>query len=270
MDNRPIGVFDSGLGGLTAVRELRRLLPRERIIYFGDTGRMPYGGRSREEILTFTAQNVDFLKSFDVKLILAACGTSSTLALPALKDTFGLPVFGVIEPASGDAARVTRNNRIGVMATAATITGGAFHGAILDKLPDAQITDVPCPLLAPLIEAGHVDAGDPALDAALEAYLTPIREAGADTLLLGCTHYPLISRAIAEKAGEHVSLVGAGESAARQLFRSLSPELRAEKREGGVTYFTSGDAAVFKDTAERILGRALEGEIRHIEPFGES
>jgi len=270
LDNRPIGVFDSGLGGLTAVRELRKLLPREKIIYFGDTGRMPYGGRTREEILAFTAQNVNFLKSFDVKFVLSACGTTSTIALPVLKDSFGLPVYGVIEPAAEDAVRVTRNNRVGVIATVATIAGGAFQKAILSHLPGARITDIPCPLLVPLIEAGHIDGGDPALDAALEEYLTPIREAGADTLLLGCTHYPLISRAIAQKAGEHVSLVGAGESAARQLFRSLSPVLRTDKREGGVTYITSGDAAVFRDTAARILGRTLEGEIRHVEPFAAS
>ena len=266
MDNRPIGVFDSGLGGLTAVRELHRLLPLERVVYFGDTGRMPYGGRSREEILLFTTQNVEFLKSFGVKLVLAACGTSSTLALPVLKDSFGLPVFGVIEPAAQDAARLTRSGRIGVLATAATVAGGAFHSAILSYLPDAQVTSVPCPLLAPLIEAGHTGGDDPALSPALEEYLAPVRDARADTLLLGCTHYPLISRAIAEKVGETVSLVGAGESAARRLFRALSPEARGEG-DGAVTYVTSGDPALFRDTAERILGEALTGEVSHVDPF---
>jgi len=152
LDNRPIGVFDSGLGGLTALRELRKLLPREKIIYFGDTGRMPYGGRTQEEILRFTAQNVDFLKQFGVKFILSACGTTSTLALPVLKNRFGLPVYGVIEAAAEDAARLTRNGRIGVIATVATIQGGAFQKAVLSHLPGAQIIGIPCPLLVPLIE----------------------------------------------------------------------------------------------------------------------
>ena len=160
MDTRPIGVFDSGLGGLTAVRELRQLLPSENIIYFGDTARVPYGGRSAEILLKYARQDVRFLRSHDIKAILVACGTVSTTALPQLRQESDIPILGVVEPACRRAAAVTRNRRVGLIATAASVRSGAYQRSLRQLDPDIAVTAKACPLFVPLVENGRFRRGD--------------------------------------------------------------------------------------------------------------
>jgi len=191
MDNRPIGVFDSGLGGLTGVRELRKRLPNENIVYFGDTGRVPYGSRSPETILQYARQDIAFLLSKDVKCIMAACGTVSSIYPAAEAAKLPVPYLGVVDAAAREAAFVTRNRRIGVIGTAATIRSRSYETVLRKLVPGVEITARPCPLFVPLVEAGYVDHS--ALDKqqvtrlVIAQYLAEVREAGVDTLILGCT-----------------------------------------------------------------------------------
>ena len=205
MDNRPIGVFDSGLGGLTGVRELRKRLPHEDIIYFGDTGRVPYGSRSPEIILQYARQDIAFLLSKDVKCIMAACGTVSSTYPAAEAAQLPVPYLGVVDAAAREAAFATRNRRIGVIGTAATIRSRSYEKLLRQLVPGAEITARPCPLFVPLVEAGYVDHSAPdkqqITKLVIAQYLTEIRDAGVDTLILGCTHYPLLKTMIGEFMG---------------------------------------------------------------------
>ena len=177
MDTRPIGVFDSGLGGLTAVRELARLMPEEDLIYFGDTGRVPYGGRSRDAIIQYARQDVAFLRSFDPKAIVIACGTVSATALSVLQAENDIPVFGVVEPAVHAAAQCTENGRVGLIGTRASIRSGAYE-ALLERLrPGAEVTARACPLFVPLVENGRFDPGDVVAETVAAEYLSPVRAA---------------------------------------------------------------------------------------------
>lgn len=269
MDNRAIGIFDSGLGGLTAADVVARELPNETIIYFGDTGRMPYGGRSREELRTMAYQNVEFLSQFDVKLVLSACGTISSTVLPEVAARVSVPMIGVLSPTIAEAVSATHNRHIGVIATKATIDSDAFGAGIRAKLPEAQVTSIACPKLVPLIEAGHTAASDPQLRETLEEYLRPIQDAGADTLILGCTHYPLLWKSITAWFGGTVTLVSSGAAAAHALKRYLQTHAlsAATDRQGSGLYYTSGDAAAFAQAASILFGRKLRGEVREISPF---
>ena len=196
MDNRPIGVFDSGLGGLTAVRELAAQMPNETLIYFGDTGRVPYGGRSRDTIIRYARQDVAFLRTFDLKAVVVACGTVSATALPQLQAEQDIPVFGVVEPTARQAAEETRNQKIGLIATRATIRTGAYERAIARLDPAAAVYPLACPLFVPLVENGRTQPGDVVIETVAAEYLAPLKEAGVDTLVLGCTHYPLLREVI--------------------------------------------------------------------------
>ena len=196
MDTRPIGVFDSGLGGLTAVRELRQLLPSENIIYFGDTARVPYGGRSAEILLKYARQDVRFLRSHDIKAILVACGTVSTTALDVLAAENPIPVLGVVAPAARAAARAPRSGSIGLIGTQASIRSGAYERLIRAENPAARVLAQPCPLFVPLVENGRFRPGDVVIETVAAEYLAPLKEAGVDTLVLGCTHYPLLEKVI--------------------------------------------------------------------------
>ena len=196
MDDRPIGVFDSGLGGLTTVRELCRLLPEEDIVYFGDTGRVPYGSRSRETIVKYARQDVAFLRTFDLKTIVIACGTVSTTALDVLAAENPIPVLGVVAPAARAAARATRSGSIGLIGTQASIRSGAYERLIRAENPAARVLAQPCPLFVPLVENGRFRPGDVVIETVAAEYLAPLKEAGVDTLVLGCTHYPLLEKVI--------------------------------------------------------------------------
>ena len=198
MDNRPIGVFDSGLGGLTSVRELRRLLPGEDIVYFGDTGRVPYGSRSHETILQYARQDIAFLLSQNVKCIMAACGTVSSTYPPEEAAKLPVPYMGVVSSAARRAARATRSRKIGVIGTSATIRSHSYELMLRRLVPGAEITARACPLFVSLVENGYVDGSAPdrqqVTKLVIAQYLKEVRDAGVDTLILGCTHYPPAGR----------------------------------------------------------------------------
>ncbi len=246
--NAPIGVFDSGVGGLTAVRCLRRLLPGEDIVFFGDTARVPYGSRSPEEIHRFARENLEYLLSFGAKAVLAACGTISAIALEDLQDA-GIPVCGVLLPAAEQAAKITRSGRVGVIATPASIGSGSYQRAL--EARGCTVTANACPQYVPLAEQGRVQPGDPLVDAVTAEYLAPMREAEIDTLILGCTHFPLFREAITAYLGEDVALVDASAAAAEVLAGMIGGSSR--EKGGRLEIWVSGDPVPFAPLAERFL-----------------
>ena len=267
MDGRPIGVFDSGLGGLTTVRELCRLLPGEDIIYFGDTGRVPYGSRSRETIVRYARQDVAFLRTFDLKLIVIACGTVSTTALEVLAQENPIPVLGVVAPAAAAAARATRNDRVGLIGTQASIRSGAYEALIHKEDPAAQVFSQPCPLFVPLVENGRFKPGDVVIETVAAEYLAPLKAAGVDTLVLGCTHYPLLEGVISAQMGPEVTLVNAGAEGARAAAARLAELDALSGREGGGTcrYFVSDRQEDFSRLASIFLGWDVTGAVGQVD-----
>ena len=267
MDTRPIGVFDSGLGGLTAVRELARLMPEEDLIYFGDTGRVPYGGRSRDTITTYARQDVRFLRSFDPKAIVIACGTVSTTALDVLRRENDIPVFGVVGPAVRAAARQAKSGPVGLIGTRATIRSGAYERALAKLRPELQVRAEACPLFVPLVENGRFRPGDPVIETVAAEYLTPMKEAGVDTLILGCTHYPLLREVIGAYMGPQVALVDVGAQCAHWVAQRLDREgLRTDRAEAGShRYFVSDSTEDFADLASIFLGEDVSGHVEKID-----
>ncbi len=250
MDNRPIGVFDSGLGGLTAVRRLHEAMPAEDIIYFGDTGRVPYGTRSPETIIRYARQDVAFLRTFDLKAIVIACGTVSSVALDILSAESDIPVIGVVWPACAEALRVTRSGRVGVIGTAGTIRSGAYERMLLAARPELHVFAQACPLFVSLVENGRVERGDIVIETVAREYLSPLKAEGIDTLILGCTHYPLLRDVIADYMGPAVRLVDSGAAAADSARAVLVP---AGRGHGTTRYFVSDDPASFRQLAALFL-----------------
>lgn len=267
MDNRPIGVFDSGLGGLTTVRELCRLLPGEDIVYFGDTGRVPYGSRSRETIVRYARQDVAFLRTFDLKLIVIACGTVSTTALDTLSRENSIPVLGVVAPAAAAAAETTQNGKVGLIGTQASIRSGAYEALIHQEDPGVRVIAQPCPLFVPLVENGRFRPGDIVIETVAAEYLAPLKEAGVDTLVLGCTHYPLLQDVIAAQMGPQVRLVNAGAEGARAAAARLAADgALSEKTEGGsCRYFVSDRQEDFSRLASIFLGWDVTGAVGQVD-----
>lgn len=262
MDQRPIGVFDSGSGGLTAVREIRSILPSENIIYFGDTSRVPYGGRSPEILLHYARQDVHFLRSFDVKALLVACGTVSTNALPVLAAESDIPILGVVEPACAAAAAATRNKKVGLIATSASVRSGAYERTLAAMDSTITVYARACPLFVPLVENGRFRPGDTVIETVAREYLTPLRDTGIDTLILGCTHYPLLTEVIADVMGGDVTLIDSGASAARALRQTLSDkDLLAQRESGTLTLYASDQPQDFGALAAQFLRRPLEGAV---------
>ena len=254
--SRPIGVFDSGLGGLSAVREIRTLLPQEDLVYFGDTGRVPYGTRSRETIRRYAAQDIRFLLSHaDCKAVVVACGTVSANALEDLHADYDIPIIGVIDPAVEAATRATKNGKIGVIATPSTIASGAYERALLAKNPEFQVTGQACALFVPLVENGFVDPDDPIPYLTAERYLEPIRACGADTLILGCTHYPLLS-AVISRVLPDVTLIDTGREAAHALSALLDARSMHTPSDtpGTSSFYVSDEPQNFACAASRFLG----------------
>lgn len=267
MDMRPIGVFDSGLGGLTAVRSLREILPEEDLIYFGDTARVPYGGRARETLLKYARQDVRFLRTFDLKAILIACGTVSTTSLEVLQAENDLPIVGVAEPTCRRALLLTKRKRVGVIATLASIRSGAYEAALRRMDPEVEVYGRPCPLFVPLVENGRINRGDTVIETVAREYLEPLLETGIDTLILGCTHYPLLWEIIADVCGPGVALVSAGEESAFELKRLLkSRGLRTdESRRGDTAFYVSERPENFEDIASLFLQENLHHAARRID-----
>jgi len=212
---KPIGVFDSGIGGLTVVRALRELLPKENIFYLGDTARVPYGNKSAETVERYSLELARMLMAEDAKLIVVACNTVSSVAIPKLRAAVSVPVIGVIEPGAHAAIAMTRNRHVGVIGTRATIRSGAYENALRALNVHVRVSSVACPLLVPLIEEGLLD--DKLTDLTIERYLNPMVADGIDTLVLGCTHYPLLTRAIARSLGDKIQIVDSAMNCARAV-----------------------------------------------------
>ena len=263
MDNRPIGVFDSGLGGLTGVRELAKLLPGEDIVYFGDTARTPYGSRSRDTILRYGKQDIEFLLSKGVKAILCACNTVSSTLPETYTDALPVPFVGVVRAAAAAAAARSASGRIGIIATAATVKSGSYEAVIRPLRADARLTAQACPLFVPVIENGYLDRRNPITVTLAREYLAPIRAAGVDTLILGCTHYPLIAGTIADEMGPGVTLVDSGAEGALALRRLLEErDLLCGRVQGGnLSFYVSDSGENFAEIGALFLGRDLSGGI---------
>lgn len=250
MDNRAIGVFDSGLGGLTAVRRLHEIMPEENIIYFGDTGRVPYGTRGRDTIIKYTRQDIRFLLERDLKAIVVACNTASSAALDTVRGEFDVPIFGTVEPSCEKARQVTKNGCIGVIGTAATVRSDVFVRSLRMLDSTLNVSTLACPLFVPLVENGRVSRGDVVIETVVREYLQPIKDAGVDTLVLGCTHYPLLHDVIADFMGAGVTLVDSGAEAANAVRRAVTP---AEHTQGQTQYFVSDDPDSFTQLARLFL-----------------
>ncbi len=264
-DNRKdyaIGVFDSGMGGLTAVQELNRILPNENIIYFGDTARIPYGSRSRETIIRYATEDVDFLRQHKIKMIIAACGTVSSVVMdnPIVTD---MPFTGVIAPAIEAACKATKTKRIGIIGTPATIKSGSYIRAIADTHPDVMVIPQACPLFVHLVENGYTDFDNPVTRLVAEEYLAPIKAENVDVLILGCTHYPVIAGIIGDIMGEDVTLISAGAEAAKFARDCLSEQgLLSEREEKGRnTYYVSDSTEMFEENARCFLGEEVHGDV---------
>lgn len=258
----PVGVFDSGVGGLTVVREVMRNLPNEQIVYFGDTARVPYGSKSRETILGYSRQIVRFLKTQNVKAIVVACNTASAFALEEIRHEWDIPMIGVVKPGAKVACRTTKNGRIGVIGTKGTIASGIYTEFIRKIRPDAQVIGAACPLFVPLVEENMWK--DPLTREMARRYLLPLKEQGIDTLILGCTHYPLLRTVIGEVMGEDVTLVNPAYETACALKDLLLREglnNDSRPRDAGVNpyrMFVSDAAESFRELADFILPENIE------------
>ena len=263
--NKSIGVFDSGIGGLTAVKELIRLMPHENVIYFGDTARFPYGCRSRETILKYAAEDVAFLKTHDIKMIIAACGTVSSVIGDGTDNVLAgdLPFTGVLMPAARAACAATKNGKIGVIGTLATIKSGSYDRAVKSIMPVAEVFGQACPLFAPLAENGYTERGNAVASLVTEEYLAPVRDSGADVLILGCTHYPLLRGIISDYMGEGVTLISPGGEAAKFAQKLLSERglLNNSGKIGEHTYYVSDSPETFDENAALYLGHEVKGKL---------
>ena len=260
-----IGIFDSGLGGLSALKEVRRLLPREDIVYFGDTGRVPYGSRSKETIIKYSLQDMRFLLSHDIDAVMIACGTASSNAIGVLREEYpDIPIVGVIDAGARAAAKATKNGIIGIAGTKSTIASRSYENVLRAIDPHLTILAEACPLFVPLVENGFISPEDEITHLAAEHYLGGFRRAGADTVILGCTHYPIIAPSIARVLPD-AALVNVSAAAAAELAAILA-ERRLLKGEGGeVRYFVSDEPQDFGATASMFLGEEITCDVTRID-----
>ena len=257
----PIGVFDSGIGGLTVAREIMRQIPNEKIIYFGDTARMPYGSKSKETVTRFSKQIVRFLETFQVKTVVVACNTASAYALDELEKEIDVPILGVIKPGAKTAVEVTRNGRIGVIATEATIGSQMYNKYIQELNKDVTIYGKACPLFVPLVEEGLWE--DPVTDEIAKRYLTELIDIDIDTLILGCTHYPLLMDKIKKYIPSGVRIMPQGDYVASSLkcYLERHPEMQERLSQGGkILYHTTEQADVFQLSASVFMGQEVTAE----------
>ena len=258
MDRRPIGIFDSGVGGLTVVHELQRQLPHESLLYYGDTARVPYGNKSPETVRRYSREILDFLLGRDVKMVVVACNTASAHALDELRAASPVPVEGVIEPGARAAVKASRSHRIGVIGTAGTVKSGAYERAIRALQRDAQVRSAACPLFVPLVEEGWFRHSATTLIA--REYLAPLKDEEIDTLVLGCTHYPLLKPLLADELGKDVKLIDSAEETAAAVTRALfGAGTEAPADAAGKTHFVVSDAPdAFIRVGTTFLGDAVK------------
>lgn len=265
-NNAPIGVFDSGVGGLTVVREIMQNLPNENLVYFGDTARVPYGSKSVDTIIRFSKQIVRFLQTKKVKAIVIACNTVSALALDILREEIDIPIIGVVKPGSKVAAEVTENKKVGIIGTEATVKSGVYTKFIQQYQPEIEVLAKACPLFVPLVEERFVD--NRIAREAIDYYLHELKQSGIDTLILGCTHYPLLYNPIKEYMGETIRLVNPAYETALELKQLLKEENLENRQQGAgnipIYEFYSSDAPVrFKSFANAVLPYSVDW-IEHI------
>ncbi len=254
----PIGVFDSGIGGLTVMHALMERLPHESMVYFGDTARVPYGPKSPATVTRFSFENVELLTRRGVKAVVVACNTATAHALPALRERFELPIVGVVGPGARAAAKATRSGRVGVIGTHGTIASGAYRKALLEIRSDLEVESRACPLFVPLAEEGMTD--HPAARLIAGEYLAPFRDDGIDTLILGCTHYPLLKAVIAETLGAEVTLIDSAEETARETAELLAErELARADGRPEYRYLVSDLPDQFLKVGQRFLGERING-----------
>lgn len=255
----PIGIFDSGIGGLTVARQIHKALPNEDLVYLGDTARVPYGTKSPSTVVRFSCEDTQFLIQQNVKAVVVACNTASAWALPILEKKYNLPIFGVILPGVQAALEKTRNQRIGVIGTGATIRSKAYSNGLLARCDSAKVFARACPLLVPLVEEGWTNRR--VTREILEEYLAPLRRHRIDTLILGCTHYPLLKHAIRSVVGREIALVDSAESCARfvkERLEHLNLLAKARRRTGTIQPFVTDEADRFSELARRFLGMSCE------------
>ena len=259
----PIGIFDSGIGGLTVVRQLQKVLPNEDIVYLGDTARVPYGSKSPETVIRFAREDTQFLLDQKVKAVVVACNTASAWALSVLERDFKIPIFGVILPGARVALQKTKNKTIGVIATSATVRSQAYTRAILARDDEVRIYARACPLLVPLVEEGWLNHA--VTRAVLEEYLEPLLRRNIDTLVLGCTHYPLLKTAIRRVVGKRVALVDSADSCARFVRERLEflGLINVERRRRGhIEPYVTDETERFTELAEKFLGHRIAPAVR--------
>lgn len=258
----PIGVFDSGIGGLTVFKELMQILPNENIIYFGDTARVPYGTKSEQTIKEYSIQNTKFLLSKNVKAIVIACNTSSAVALSEIQSLTQIPVIGVIKPGSEAAAKITKNKKVAVIGTTATILSKAYEKEIKLIDPTIEVYGKDCPLFVPIVEEGW--SNHKIAELAAEEYLAELRKQSIDTMVLGCTHYPLLRNTIQKVIGENVTLVDSGIETAKVVKEILKREnlLNKSSMKPNYTFFVSDLPQKFKQIGEMFLGREIDNLIK--------
>lgn len=261
---KPIGVFDSGVGGLTVVKAMKSILPDEDIIYFGDTQRVPYGGKDKSTIIRYAHQDIAFLKSMNVKIIVAACGTVSSYLEGLEPET---DVIGVIQSTCLAAVSASKNGKIGVMGTAAAVNSKSYERCIINLSPELSVYQQECPLLVPLIEKGYTADSSLELCRAVKSYVEPLIEKNVDTLILGCTHYPIIKNIIQKTVGERITLIDSGEETAKFTKKVLINQNLSLQSQvyGKQKFFVSGDIQNFSKTAKAFLGYDIYKDVKNID-----
>ncbi|TYQ15311.1 UNVERIFIED_CONTAM: glutamate racemase [Acetivibrio alkalicellulosi] len=268
MDNRPIGVFDSGLGGLTVLNEINNLLPLESIVYFGDSGRAPYGTKSEETVIKYTFQDIRFLLNQDIKMIVIACNTASACSLKLVKNNFDIPVVEVVQPGASTAVTKTKNKKIGVIGTLATISSGVYEKAIGKLDPEIEVFSKACPMFVPLVEEGWWE--NDIAQRIVEEYMLPLMEQGIDTVVLGCTHYPLLQHTISKVMGGSVTLVNSALEVAKVVKEVIDQEkIQRDSMIAPVyRYYTSDSIKKFESLGNSILkGKIHSAEKVDIERY---
>ncbi len=266
MSNQPIGVFDSGLGGLTAVKQLRAIMPHENIVYFGDTGRVPYGNRSTHTIARYAGQDANFLLSHDVKMVIAACGTVSS-TVRDLSEKLPVPYTGVVLPTAAAAVKATVNGRIGVIGTTATITSSAYKTEIERIDCNIEVFQQDCPLFVPLVENGFISPDDQIAKLTVERYLKVLKDKQVDTIILGCTHYPLLKQVIGEYVGMEVKLIDSGKETAIYASKLLKEKglLNTSEKEGECRFFVSDRTDDFSKVASIFLHSNIGDDVQRVD-----
>lgn len=262
LNEKPIGIFDSGLGGLTVVKAVLEHMPNENIIYLGDSLNVPYGEKTSGQITEFVFKNTEFLLRHGVKAIAIACNTADATSKGKLMQCYSLPIIGVIGPASHKAAELTKNKKVGVIATSTAVNSGAYERTVKSYLSDCEVFSVAAPKLVPLVEAGKIHKEDTEMTDALKSYLIPLKQKGIDTLILGCTHYPLVYELVKDILPD-INIVSSGTSSLGTLREKLRNDrlLNTSGKKGEVRFYVTGEPSYFEKHGGLFLGTSIEGKV---------